>query len=282
MKKQIVLNFDLGQICNDVLAKCNLISKSIQDEAMADIKASILTPDDPETRCIVNRAVTEAFGKVKKACQRYLTIGRTTDDNRLERLVKSVTYAKESVNVTETDNEGHKLYAVTDLFYKDNGKYYSIYTDEQHTASVFIQVPVSLGDGERLYMASNADQVIIYEDEESHWHLENGNSVTLPVGVEPAPLTHEELLDSDEITSIEYETVTLILSIENFNLAVTDDLKSSIHKFVRDYVLGEFLQDQHKEKAAEYKAQAEGDDYSDIIKDLNARDNYTMRRASFM
>lgn len=187
MNKEILLTFDLEQVCNDLLAKCYLVSQSIRDKALEDIKASISTPDSQETRSIICRAITEAFGKTKVACQRYLTVGRTADSNILERLVKGVTYTKDQA----------------------------------------------------------------------------GN-------------------DTDEVDQIIYEKVMLKLSIPNFNIAVTDHLKSSIHKYVVDYVTWRFLQDQHSDKAAEYKALADGDDYSDIVSDLNARESYSFRRASWI
>lgn len=279
MKKQVVLRFDLGQICNDMLAKCNLISKSIKDEAAEDIKASILTPDDPETRCIVNRAVTEAFGRVKVACQRYLTVGRLEDDNNLERLVKSVTFAKEKVEVSDKDEDGHDLYSLPNLYEQDGGdnKYYSIYTDEEYTGTGLL-TKVTI-EGATYYRPFAAGTVNAYKVDDK-WYI-GSTQITLS-GINPTPLTHEEMVDTDEITNIEYEVVTLTLLIPNFNLAVTDDLKSAIHKFVVDYVMAAFLQDQHADKAAEYKGLADGEDYRKIITDLNARENYTMRKPSFM
>ena len=133
--------------------------------------------------------MTEAFGAVKHAAQRYLTTGRTTDNNLLERIVKNFIYAK--------DEEGH---------------------------------------------------------------------------------------DTDEIASIVYETVVLTLAIPNFNTAVTDHLKSSIHKYVTDWVMWRFLQDQtgQADKAAEYKGLADGDDHRNIVSALNARDNYRMRTPSWV
>ena len=91
-EKKITLNFDLEQVANDVLAKCNLISKNIKEEALEDIRASVQQPDDPETRSIINRAVTEAFGNVKVALQRFLRTGRTADNNMLEQMVRDVVY----------------------------------------------------------------------------------------------------------------------------------------------------------------------------------------------
>jgi len=190
MKREISLKFDLGQVCNDILVKCNLISQTIQDAALEDIRANVQAPDDPENRSIINRSVTEAFGRVKVACQRYLTVGRDTDDNKLERLVKAVTYKTEEV-------EG-------------------------------------------------------------------------------------EVKETDEIDTIKYEEVSLTLEIPNFNLSVTDHLKSMIHKYVVDYTMGRFLQDQVADKAKEYKDMADTEDIPAIISDLNARERYTMRKPSFM
>jgi hypothetical protein len=180
MDNSITLTFDLGEVTNDILAKCNLISQAIKDKAQADIKANISEPDSPETRSIICRAVTEAFGKVKVACQRYLTTGRSTDTNALERLVAS-----------STTNE-------------------------------------------------------------------------------------------DGTTTVTFEKVTLTLVIPNFNRSVTDHLKSSINKYVVDYTMYRFLQDQVAEKAKEYKDLADGEDYDNIIYDTNARERYTMRRPSFI
>nr|WP_298672933.1 hypothetical protein [uncultured Prevotella sp.] len=177
----ITLTFDLGEVTSDILAKCNLISQSIHDQAQDDIKANVNEPDSPETRSIICRAITEAFGKVKVACQRYLSTGRSTDTNALERLVASTT----------TDSSGN-------------------------------------------------------------------------------------------ITAITYETIVLSLIIPNFNSAVTDHLKSAIHKYVVDYTMYRFLQDQVADKAKEYKDLADNEDYKDIISDLNAREKYTMRHPSFI
>lgn len=185
--KEINLSFDLGQILNDVLVKCNLISSGIKDEAQADIRASIMAPDSPETRSIINRALTEAFGNAKVACQRYLRTGRTADNNMLEQMVKSVTY--------KVDGEGHT---------------------------------------------------------------------------------------TDEIDTITYETIELNLFIPNFNVSVTDALKSSIHKYVVDYIMGRFLQDQQADKAGEYAALADGKDYQQIVSNLNSPERFNVRKPSWI
>lgn len=185
-EKKIVLNFDLEQICNDVMAKCNLISIGLKDEALEDIRANIQEPDNPETRSIINRAITEAFGNVKSFCQRYLKTGRTVDNNMLERIIRDVVYTRDS-----------------------------------------------------------------------------GGHVT------------------DEVDHYVYETVTLELYIPNFNVSVTDALKSSIHGYVRDYTMASFLDDQLPDKAGDYHIKA-ADGHKLIIKHINAREKYTGRKPSWI
>ncbi len=250
-KKRITLTFNLGQVCDDVLAKCNLISKGIRDEAMADIKADIQEPDGPETRSIICRAVTESFGEVKKLAMRYMTTGRTTDNNNLERLVQSVTYKKGTVDVQTKDSAENLLYVGkenvddvptdVDVYYANDG------WKRSHDAP------------------SEADE-----------------PVNLIEGTTPVMKTHQEEQETEEINTITYETITLVMDIPNFNVAVTDHLKSMIHKYVVDWVMFRFLQDQVSDKAAEYKGLADGDDRAEIVTDLNARDNFTMRKPSWV
>ena len=238
-EKKINLEFDLEQVCNDVLVKCNQISQSVRDEAMEDIKANVLEPDNPESRSIINRAVTEAFGEVKVICQRYLKVGRTVDNNVLERIIKKVTYTKKRA----VDSQGRELYTVWkgegpdgvfETCYKEDNKYYT------------------------------EAGVLFYEDD----------------GATDAEVT--ELYVDDEIDTMEYEKIPLELFIPNFNVAVTDHLKSSIHKYVVDYIMSRFLQDQLADKAAEYKGLADGEDRAMIIRDLYARDRFNFRKPSWV
>lgn len=236
-EKKISLTFDLGQISNDLLVKCNQISKSIRDEAMDDIKASIQEPDSPESRFIINRAVTEAFGAVKGFCQRYLKQGRTIDDNSLERMVKSITYVKKQAQ----DTHGHPLYSCT-----EDGVAHEVYKTESQSVA-------------------------------NEWRDAISGEVVHPDEM-PEPIIYE----TDEVDTINYEKILIELFIPNFNVAVTDHLKSMIHRFVVDYVMAEFLQDQLPEKAAEYKALAEGKDHDAITKDLNAREKFNFRKPAWI
>lgn len=209
-RKLITLNFGMEQVCNDVLARCYVVSQGMLDEAQKDIRANIESPDSDETRSIINRAVTEAIGNIKLAAQRYLTTGRVEDNNNLERLVK-----------------GTRKYAYTD---NKNG--------------TWTEVVTTVIDGE-----------------------ESETTAT----VNKAGKDREENI---------YETVTLKLEIPNWNVAVTDALKSHCHRYIVDYVMSQFLMDQFADKAGNYGESATAD-YNNIKSDLLSRDNYTLRRPSF-
>ena len=208
--KNISLEFDMGQVCNDVLVRCFVISQSLMDEAQQEIKASIQSPDAPETRSIINRAVTEAIGNLKVAAQRYLTTGRTEDNNSLERLVAGI-----------------KEYS-----YADNGD------------GTWTEIVTITKDGNQ-----NDETRIVYER-------------------------------GKERADLEYEKVNFLLQIPNWNIAMTDPLKSHMHRYIVDYVMSQFLMDQYAEKAQQYAASVEAD-YKNVQSDLLSRDNYTMRRPSF-
>lgn len=208
--KKISLDFDMGQVCNDVLVKCFVISQSLMDEAQQEIKASIQSPDAPETRSIINRAVTEAIGNLKVAAQRYLTTGRTEDNNSLERLVAGI-----------------KEYS-----YADNGD------------GTWTEIVTITKDGNQ-----NDETRIVYER-------------------------------GKERADLEYEKVNFLLEIPNWNIAMTDPLKNHMHKYIVDYVMGQFLADQYGDKAAEYEKKASGD-YKNVMTDLTSRDNYTKRKPSW-
>lgn len=209
-RKLITLNFSMEQVCNDVLARCYVVSQGMVDEAQKDIRANIESPDSDETRSIINRAVTEAIANIKLAAQRYQTTGRVEDNNNLERLVKGI-----------------RKYAYTDN--KDG---------------TWTEVVTTIIDGE-----------------------ENETTAT----VNKAGKDREETI---------YETVTLKLEIPNWNVAVTDALKSHCHRYIVDYVMSQFLMDQFADKAGTYGESATAD-YNNIKSDLLSRDNYTLRRPSF-
>lgn len=147
--KNINLTFDLGQVCNDVLTKCFVVSQGLQDEAQKDIRANIESPDAAETQSIINRSVTEAVGNIKIACQRYLTMGRTSDNNKLERIVK-----------------GTKAYSYVPQ--EKTGKVL-----EHIVTNIYGQEPV-IEDNEVSY-ESTAREEILYEEVSFHLEIPNWN-----------------------------------------------------------------------------------------------------------
>lgn len=211
--KKISLTFKLEQVCNDILTKCFVVSQNLQDEAQKDIRANIESPDATETQSIINRAITEAIGNLKIACQRYLTVGRTKDNNNLERIVKGV----KSWTYTENKSAGNWTETVKTTLYDGS---------EPKTETKTVSSP-----GE----------------------------------------DREELL---------YDEVTFDLEIPNWNIAVTDGLKSHMHRYIVDYVMSQFLTDQYSDAASRY-AESVTTDYGNVQRDLLSRDNYTHRRPSW-
>lgn len=209
-RKLITLDFSMEQVCNDVLARCYVVSQGMVDEAQKDVRANIESPDSDETRSIINRAVTEAIANIKLAAQRYQTTGRVEDNNNLERLVKGI-----------------RKYAYTD---NKNG--------------TWTEVVTTIIDGEETETTATVNK---------------------------AGKDREETI---------YETVTLKLEIPNWNVAVTDALKSHCHRYIVDYVMSQFLMDQFADKAGTYGESATAN-YNNIKSDLLSRDNYTLRRPSF-
>lgn len=210
MEKKITIDIYLEQTCNDLVTECNLIGKNLPTGSdnksvnySRQLMADIMSPDDGETRSIVMRAHTEALGNVKRACRKYLTSGRTEDDNKLERLA-TVTYKP----TYETDG--------------------------------------------------------------------NGNPTSTPATDE-----NGHIIYSDEVDEVEYEKVELEMVIPGWDTAVTDALKNHIHKYIVDYVMWRFLQNQHDPKCAEYKKLADDEDMPLIEEDLTMRDRLANRKAHF-
>ena len=228
----ITLTFHLEQVCNDLLVQCNVISKQVRDAALADLRADLQTPDGEETRSIICRAVTEGFGQMKYAAQRYLTTGRTSDNNNLERLAHFKTPLKD---------------------YNDDG----VIDYDDAMAAILDQMDKQEGDA--------------------------GFDPSMP-----GDFNCDGVTDSADIIALQkngfvvFEDIILSLRIPNFNVSVTDALKSWIHKYVVDWTMWRFLQDQLPENAGTYKTLATDEDYPNVVKCLNSRENFVMRSPSWI
>jgi len=89
------------------------------------------------------------------------------------------------------------------------------------------------------------------------------------------PVTYEETQE------VVWEHVDLTLKIPDFDTAVTDALKNHIHKYIVDYVMWRFLQNQSDAKCVEYKKLADEEDYPMIEHDLTIREKFTSRTPQF-
>ena len=281
-KRDIIISLDLGQVCNDLLANCNLISKSIVDEALTDIRADIQAPDSDETKSIICRGCTEAFGNLKYIAQRFLTAGRTIDDNRLERLAYLPTatiltahvdtteypwprtfnhYSQDNVNVATVDSP-------TVLLSREDGK--------DDAAAVPKDIPVSISIGNTSYVSGG---VVIMHASVTESDLNNGYREFRIKRID-GDTENLNVFVPDSYFSAKYEVLRLRLHIPNFNLAATDRLKSCCHSYMVDYVTNRFLRDLLPEKAQSYQSLALSD-AEDVRKCLACREKFNMRRTSW-
>lgn len=105
-------------------------------------------------------------------------------------------------------------------------------------------------------------------------------TITTIVDGEENDATKTVLKKGEDREEMIFEEVELHLEIPNWNIAVTDALKSHMHRYIVDYVMSQFLSDQYADQANKY-AQSTQTDYSNVQSDLLSRDNYTLRRASW-
>ena len=266
-----------------MLSNCNLISKNMVDEAVTDIRADIQTPDSQETRSLICRAVTEGWGEVKYQAQRYLTQGRAVDDNSLERIA---TYGDigmywRLIDSADSMITGYGSFTKEDRIDVEHAKP-TVNITGQAQKDIVIAVPDGLSFdvydayGHALVLNAEASEDTVgYYDNAYKIDGKRYNGYRFP-GISALSVTFD-----DTAFSIQYEKLNLLLRIPNFNLGVTDALKSSIHKFLVDYVTCRFLRDLNPDKAAEYEAAAASDQES-IRKCLNARAQLYTRRASWL
>ena len=278
--KNVAISISLEQVCNDLLSNCNLISKNIVDEALADIRADIQTPDSDETKSLICRAITEAWGKVKYQAQRYLTSGRSVDDNSLERIATygDVTMCRKIID----GMHGESYFSNSEIVTIDHGKPSGIITLD---AGKHLLIAVPAGISFDVY--DDAGDILISNRQIQDADIEYYASAYVYNGVYfdefcfPSGLSRVTVTFDDSAFTQKYEKLDLLLRIPNFNLGVTDALKSAIHKFMVDYVTYRFLRDLNTEKAGEYKESAE-DEQENIRKCLNSRERLYMRRASWL
>lgn len=213
------------QIVNDVATECNIIGRTLQRNLETEEQGSeIMTPDDEMTKPVVARAITEGFSEVKRVCQRYLILGRDTDDNRLERI-------NEMENYTET---------VTN---KEAG--YELVAKTPYIISVKADRPVTLVSviGEEIAKTSGNSHV--------EYTPSMSGSISLETEAEKVVLTY---------FFGTFGTLDLELSMPaNYNLGMTETAKSNAHRMIVDHIMYSLLINQWPEKAAVYKERFNSD-----------------------
>lgn len=213
------------QIVNDVATECNIIGRTLQRNPETEEQGSeIMTPDDEMTKPVVARAITEGFSEVKRVCQRYLILGRDTDDNRLERINEMQKHTE-----TVTNKEaGYELVAKT-----------------PYIISVKADRPVTLVSviGEEIAKTSGNSHV--------EYTPSMSGSISLETEAEKVVLTY---------FFGTFGTLDLELSMPaNYNLGMTETAKSNAHRMIVDHIMYSLLINQWPEKAAVYKERFNSD-----------------------
>jgi hypothetical protein len=207
-----------------------------------------MTPDDDEVKPIVARAMTEAFGEVKRKCQRYLLFGRDADDNRLERI-------NEMENVTDklTPSSTGTLSA------------YNMVASQPYILRISSTQEVKVLDGTNVIATVNGTKELEYT----------------PI----AATVLKVVGDSTSSVTIKYfwgdfGFYDLCLSLpESFNVGMTETLKSNAHRAIVDYVMRSVLFNQLPDKSDAYLARFTSD--LDSLGDtLDARISSFVRRTA--
>lgn len=231
MKISIYLN--RKEIVNDVIAKSNIIGRSlVKDPQTEELAGEIMTPDSEETKPLIARALTEAFGEVKRICQKYLIYGRLTDDNRLEKIDETNKY-KEEIEASPLNTECK----------------YQLLTGIKYIISVS-------GESDK--------EIKVMNDEENSLYRGKGNFkfTYTPVREDEHLIIYSTSTNHIMITYQwgDFGKYEIYLDMpESFNIGITETVKNCAHKMMVDYVMSSILKDQLADKSKEYASQFIGD-----------------------
>lgn len=216
------------QIANDVSIECGIIGRTLQRKPETEEQGTdIMTPDDELTKPVVARAITEGFGEVKRICQRYLIMGRDTDDNRLERINEMNKYEE----TVKNKQGGYDLVSGTPYII-------GVVADQ----AVTIVSP----SGVKIGTLSGNSQI-------EHTPTETGR-ISLETEAEKVLLTYYYG---------KFGTLELELAMPcSYNLGMTETAKNCAHRMIVDHVMYTLLLNQCPDKSAVYRerfnADAEG------------------------
>lgn len=82
--KTITITLKREEIMADVVNAAHVTGRRLNVAGSEEKASDIQTPDEGADKYIVARAMGEGLSAVRKECGRYLSTGRTTDDNQLE------------------------------------------------------------------------------------------------------------------------------------------------------------------------------------------------------
>ena len=245
-QQPVLISLLKKQIVNDVAIECNIIGRTLQRSKETEEQGSdIMTPDDELTKPVVARGITEGFGEVKRVCQRYLVMGRDTDDNRLERINEM-----EKIRETVTNKLGG----------------YDLVAGTPYVIAVKADKPVTLVSAMGKEIATLG-----------------GNSQTEYTPATSGRITLETDAEKVEITYYHGKFGTLELELtmpSNFNLGMTETAKSCAHRMIVDHVMYSLLLNQWPDKAVVYKDRFNAD--MEGLRDaMQARTKFTRRAADW-
>lgn len=215
----IVIKLQKKQIANDVLTECAIVGRTLQLSAEGEeLGGNIMNPYGDLTRPVMARGMTEGFAEVKRVCQRYLVMGKVTDDNRLEKI-------DERKTVEEIIRDGKGRYDLV-----------------QHTTY--------------LIGISSDQKVTLYSVHGNEIGTVNGNGIIEYSPAFSGPISLKTEAASVKVTYLHGEFGELDLYLEmpaSFNIGMTESIKSHSHRMIVDHIMFLIMFNQYPEKAGLYK-----------------------------
>lgn len=276
-------------IINDVAAECNLIGRTLETAGNADAEGKfsalkelagyIKSPSDNETKPVVARAMTEGFNAVKEACQRFLVMGRDTDDNRLEALFETQSREHEEVASSLIDQgnfadyEGNDGYLLTTLnVVKDVT--YKLVIDRKDADMYGDQGSYKLYVGNKLVSTFEAEGKT---DVVAQWTAEKTETADVVLHLNNVDLSNmhavEDAIVKFNFTWTDFGKYEVELDINNFNTGVTSSVTSYAHRLIVDHIMAAILKNQQNEGYTKYITTEEAA-RKNLIQALQARRSF--------
>lgn len=261
--KSIYIEFSKGAILTDVSSNLAALARTIEISSESDkehagdanairtLAGYINSPSDNVIRPVVARAFTEAYDRIKTVCQRYLIVGRTEDDNRLESIINGgvITVFHGAISSASKSTLGR--------FIPDAGIKYKITRTSPESGSGVVDFSydgstesVNPGQPKEITGVFNGGEAVFY-------------------GTGPCSI-FEIVADCSE-----YAVIQLELAMPgNFNIGMTSAIKSAANKIFVDYILSQVLRFQRPDDAADMLKSVEANERS-LHLALTARNTFT-------